>query len=162
MIRLLLIVSILIISGCSEKPSQPGKTINDFRAPTLSGERYYLNQHKGKHTVCLFWSTDCVPCKQEMIFLNQLQSTHSNKPLHIITVCTDPENQAKAGEIIKSMNLSLPVLLDKGKIIQTQFKIKAVPTTVIWSGDFIETFRVQGYDDHIKSQLNRQVEFLTK
>ena len=83
----------VLLLGCSDDGGNlaPGSPAKDFRLDTLSHDRFYLNQHKGKVVVLLFWNTQCTVCKRQMVDLKSLPGTLPADGLTIAAVCTDPE-----------------------------------------------------------------------
>ena len=60
-----LAVLCVLVASCSDQGAsiQPGDLAGDFRLKTLDHGRFYLNEHRGKIVVLVFWSTDCKYCK---------------------------------------------------------------------------------------------------
>lgn len=150
---------ILSITGCSpgNNTLDIGDTVSDFRLDTLTHERFYLNQHKDKVVVLIFWATWCRPCKTEMVELQSLAKRPEWKNVTVAAVCTDPENISDAQNIVKHLGLTYPILLDHASQLHHKFGISAHPTTLIIDQYQRLSFLRVGYDSNIMAQINSKV-----
>ena len=66
----------VLLSGCGADSDKvgPGDIAKDFRLDTLTHKRFYLNQHKDKVVVLVFWTTWCSICKTELVELKSLRN----------------------------------------------------------------------------------------
>lgn len=151
-----------LIFGCSNQADQlnSGDIARDFQLNSITHERFYLNEHKGKVTVLVFWATWCVICKEELIDLKALAKTEKSENLVIAGICTDPQNTANMNGIIRNLGIDYTILLDKGAALYSIYKIKVLPTTVIIDRDLRIALVNQGYDSLIKRQIKTKVEVL--
>lgn len=150
---------ILSIPGCSTNHNalDIGDTVFDFRLDTLTHERFYLNQHKNKVVVLLFWATWCRPCKTEMVELQALINRPEWKNVTVAAVCTDPENIADAENIVRHLELTYPILMDYTSRLHKKFGVSAFPTTSIIDQRQRLSFVRVGYDSNIMAQIKAKV-----
>lgn len=150
---------ILSITGCSpgNNTLDIGDTVSDFRLDTLTHERFYLNQHKDKVVVLVFWATWCRPCKTEMVELQSLIKRPGWENVTVAAVCTDPENITDAQNIVKHLELTYPILLDYESQLFDKFGLSAHPTTLIVDPHQRLSFIRVGYDSNIMAQINSKV-----
>lgn len=147
--------------GCrKDKGSFNQNTPIDFRLDTLSHDRFYLNQYRGKVVVLAFWATWCIPCKAELVELKSLAVLPEFKNVYIAAVCTDPENIDDAKKIIKTLALDYPVLLDKQANVFNKLGMSAVPTTIVIDQTGKISLTRQGYDPAIMQQIKKNIEAL--
>jgi len=151
-----------LISGCSSYEDQlsTGDTARDFRLNTHGRERFYLNKHKGKVVVLVFWATWCVICKNELVDLKSYSRMVKEKELVVAGICTDPENNNNLHEIIKNLEIDYPTLLDKGSEVYSKYNIKALPTTIILDRESRVSLIREGYNSTIKKQIESKVDRL--
>jgi len=135
----------------------PGDIAKDFRLDTLAHKRFYLNQHKGKVIVLVFWTTWCNICKAELSELKSLKYMPSNENLVIAGICSDPENINDAKQIAKNLKIDYPVLLDKSQIVTLEYMISSFPTTVIINQEGVVSFIREGYNAAIMNQVKSKV-----
>jgi len=150
---------VLSITGCGTSDNAPavGDTVSDFRLDTLTHERFYLNQHRDKVVVLVFWATWCRPCKTEMVELQHLARQPGWKNVTAAAVCTDPENIGDVGNIVRSLELTYPILLDYESRLYDKFGLSAHPTTLIIDRNQRLSFIRVGYDSNIMAQINSKV-----
>ena len=80
-VRLLLLV--VLIAGASDAWS--------FQLSTLSGERDNLQSHagKGKWTLVMLWSLDCIPCEQQKPMIQSFHDEHANTKAQVVGLALD-------------------------------------------------------------------------
>jgi len=157
-IVLLVTLSVLLSScGTDSDKLSPGDIAKDFRLDTLTHERFYLNQHKDKVVVLIFWTTWCSVCKAELVELKSLKNMSESENLVVAGICSDPENINDAKQLAKNLKIDYPVLLDKGQVVTGGYKISSFPTTVIIDQKGVVNFIREGYDAAIANQVKTKV-----
>ncbi|UCH96749.1 MAG: TlpA family protein disulfide reductase [Candidatus Aminicenantes bacterium] len=147
----------LISCGTTGGPPGIGKKAANFRLNTLEHERFYLNQHKGKVVVLVFWTTWCRACKTEMKVLQDFTALPVWRDVTVAAVCTDPENLSDAKSIVENLKISYPVLLDPGARLFHKFQLTAYPTTLIFDRQQRLSFLRVGYDQFVMNQVKSKV-----
>jgi len=152
----------VLLGGCrKDNNSESGKSEPiDFRLDTLSHERFYLNQHRGKVVVLAFWSTWCIACKSELVELKSVAASPEYKGVFIAAVCNDPENIDDVETIVKSLAIGYPVLLDKEAKVFKELGMFAVPTTIVIDQTGKISLVRQGFDAGIMRQIKKKIESL--
>ncbi len=102
----------------------------DFQLETITHERFYLNQNRGKVVVLIFWATWCNSCKYELQQI-QRQKILTNPDISIVSICTDPENKDDLTTIVGQLSQNITVLLDYHAKLYRQYKLRAYPTTLV-------------------------------
>ncbi len=147
----------LTACGSGGGKSNIGAVVQDFRLDTLEHERFYLNQHKGKVVVLVFWATWCRSCKTEMVELQAAFKTPAWKDVVVAAVNTDPENLSDVKSIVQALGIAYPVLLDREARLFDRFGIPALPTTLIIDPEQRLSFFRVGYDRGILTQLETKI-----
>ncbi len=137
-----------------------GDTVKDFRLMNLNHERFYLNQHKGKTVVLIFWATWCKICKEEMMFLSSLSALYDSDELLLAAVCTDPENMDDVKEVQTRFGITLPILLDQKSTVANRYQVTEWPTTIIIDSSQRISYIKQGYSPLIGRQIKTQIQNL--
>ena len=149
----------ILLSGCgtdSDKIS-PGDIAKDFRLDTLTHKRFYLNQHKDKVVVLVFWTTWCSICKTELVELKSLKDMPAGENLVVAGICSDSENINDVKQLAKSLNIDYPVLLDEGQTVTGRYRISSFPTTVVIDQKGVVSFIREGYNSAIANQVKTKV-----
>jgi len=162
-ITFLLVCICVLLTSCGRDGDTviPGEAAKDFRLDTLTHERFYLNEHKGKVVVLVFWTTWCSACKGELVELNTIKDVSMNGDLVVAGICSDPENIDTLKEVTETLNIEYPVLLDKGQTVTGKYKVSAFPTTIIIDQKGIVSFIREGYNSSIASQLKTKISSLS-
>ncbi len=152
----------LLNCGKTDGPPGIGDAAANFHLNTLKHERFYLNQHKGKVVVLVFWATWCRSCKTQMVALQAPGTLPDPRDVTVAAVCTDPENLGDVKNIVNNLGISYPVLLDHGARLFNKFQLTAYPTTLIFGpNQRLRLVRV-GYDRAIMNQVKLKVMDLLK
>jgi peroxiredoxin len=139
--------------GTDRDEIDPGEVAKDFRLDTLTHERFYLNQHKDKVVVLVFWTTWCNVCKAELVELRSLK----NKNTVVAGICSDPEDVNEVKRLANSLNIDYPVLLDEGQVVTDKYRVSTFPTTVIINQKGVVSFVKKGYNATIAHQIKTKV-----
>ncbi|UCG12596.1 MAG: TlpA family protein disulfide reductase [Deltaproteobacteria bacterium] len=155
--RLLVIAALL--AGCSQNGDLPGFA-PDFRLDTLSHRRFYLNEHRGKVVVLVFWMTICTICKEEKVGLNTLHRALEPRGVVVASVCSDPENLDTVHRIARRLEIDYPILLDHGAKVSKKYSVQVLPTTVVIGPRGRLRFIRVGYSPSIMRQIRSKAESL--
>lgn len=130
----------------------------DFRLDSLSGERFYLHDQRGKCVVLVFWSTMCDPCKAELAYLSGLQRELADDRLVVAGICTDAEGPDRVRRAVEPLDVDFPILLDTTGEVAPDWQATVVPTTVIIDADGKVAWRRTGYDATVGRAIRSQIE----
>jgi len=146
--------------GCGRHSSDERAYAPDFRLETLDHGRFYLNAHRGKSVVLVFWATWCVPCKRELVDMKQLASTFDGAPVIFAAVLTDPENVDRARALTTDLEWTFPVLVDTGGEVSMRYGADPIPLTVIIDREGCTVFERRGYTPTLMQDVRTCIERL--
>ena len=107
-----------------------------------------LFDYNGKLIILNFWATWCAPCKEEMPSLDSLQSDKRLNNLKIFPINIGQENLTKAKIFFKELNIkNLDIYFDSSVALAKKFKLRGVPTTIIFNKEGQEFARILGSID---------------
>ena len=135
----LILVSGLVVAGCSPPPTQSAQVGNpapDFQLQDLDGQPVALSNLKGKAVLLNFWATWCPPCRREMPYLQEICDEWPEEWLVVLTINIG-ESASKVREFIQNYGLSFPVLLDTKEDVAQKYNIRGIPTTFFIDKDGI-------------------------
>ena len=104
-----------------------------------------LRDYKGKVVILNFWATWCAPCKEEMPSLDFLQKNRNFNNLKIFPINVGQEKKEKTLKFFKDLNIkNLDLYFDSPITLAKKFKLRGIPTTIIFNKKGEEIARVIG------------------
>lgn len=103
-----------------------GQPAPDFALTAVDGSTVKLSEHRGKPVVINFWSTWCVPCKQEHPLLLQAPSLYPDVTF-LGVVFSDQEPKVRA--YLRREGQAFPQLLDPSGRVAMDYGVAGVPET---------------------------------
>jgi peroxiredoxin len=149
-----ILISVLLIAGCSEKPEtgvsvmgsiidceehtgqgfEAGDPAPVFQFQTSEGQLASLSDFRGEVVLVNFWAHWCGPCVSEMPFLQQVYDKWQEKGLVLLAIHVG-ESAEEATSFMEEYNLSFPVLMDIEGIAAIQYEVSSIPTTFLIDKD---------------------------
>jgi len=144
--------------AASEKLSGPAP---DFTLKSASGANVKLSELKGDVVMINFWATWCGPCRQEMPLLEQLYAKYKPLGFTLLGINVE-EDSSKAGQFLKDVPVSFPVLFDSANQVSKLYKVNAMPSTVLVDRDGNMRFLHRGYVPGTEVEYANQIRALLK
>ena len=146
---------IVNLSYASEKPNirnliliKNPETYDDVTFRDTNQKNINLDDFRGKLVLFNFWATWCVPCKDEMPSLDNLQSNSDFKDLKIFPINMGKENVSKMELFFKELNVrNLDIFIDAPVTLAKKFSLRGIPTTILFNKEGKEFARIVGSTD---------------
>ena len=103
----------------------------DFALKDMQGKTVTLSNLRGKVVLVNFWATWCPPCRMEMPDLDAIYTRQQSKGLVVLAITN--EDASKVGPFLAKNGYHLPVLLDPGRKVATQFHADGIPKSVVFN-----------------------------
>ena len=101
----------------------------------VNGAPTTLAAQRGKVTVLLFWTRDCINCKHNLGYWNSWAKTYRGTDVSVISVHTPetPSEHSIAGtrRFAQSHDLAFPILVDNDEKTWDAFGVQSWPTEVL-------------------------------
>ena len=124
-----------------------------------TGKQVSIDAYRGDVVILNFWAIWCQPCLQEMPELDKLQETYRGQGLSVIPLSNDNANLQSAAQFYQRNNIvNLPILIDKGGAAFRQFRLRALPTSIVIDRRGNEVARIQGFIDWNNPQVRTWVQ----
>lgn len=121
-----------------------GQSAPDFALRSLTGENHRLSEHLGSVVVINFWATWCGPCRQEMPLLAQILLKYQRTGLVLFGVNID-ERPEQAVEMVRTLQVSYPMLFDGRKEVAKDYQVGTLPVTVLIDRGGTVRYVAEGY-----------------
>lgn len=138
-----------------------GGPLPDFVVTPLDGEPYVFQSAAGKVVILEFWTSWCVPC---MVALPRLEALHRwieeegvAAEVHCINV---GESADRAAEVWSRKQFTMPLLLDRDRMVAEQLHASALPTTVMTINRRVEWVEVGTRRIHVNAMKDRIMQTL--
>jgi thiol-disulfide isomerase/thioredoxin len=136
--RLLVVLS---LAGCAGAGGEPARVEVGLEAPAyaardLKGDSVSLALLRGKPVLLNVWATWCLPCKDEIPYLEKLHGEHAAKGLQIVGVSIDARgDEEKIQSFAREFRMSYPIWRDPDERVNTRFLAIGVPSTYLIDRD---------------------------
>jgi len=127
-----LLLAGLILAGALEVWAEDRLSqASNFTLPDLAGKKVELKSLLGKGPVFIhFWATWCVPCQEEMPYLEKIYQKDKAKGLVVVAISTDdPKTVNKVKPFIKGRRFTFLVLLDTAQEVANLYHVQDVMPT---------------------------------
>lgn len=130
---LLLVAAVVLFSSLGAfgeegriTPSTPA-----WQRLALDGKMVSSSDFKGKVVILNFWATWCVPCREEIPGLVELQKQYGEKDLVVVGVSVDEGGRELVKRFVERLKIDYPVVIADEKMMRDFGSVEAVPTTFI-------------------------------
>lgn len=129
-ILVVVIVSMALLTGCTNKSAQSDSVPADFTLQDISGKSITLSDYKGKVVLLEFWATWCPPCRASVPGLEKLYKTYKDKGLVVLAVSMDEGGWDVVQSFVKEYGITYSVL--KGtEDVAVQYQVRSIPTLIV-------------------------------
>ena len=108
-----------------------------------------------------FWASWCGPCREEMPLLNALHNKYEALGFTVLGVNVE-ESTDNARGFLDDFPVDFPVLLDNTNRVSKQYKVIAMPTTVVVDRDGNMRYLHQGYKSGDEAKYRKMVKTLVR
>ena len=131
----------------------------DILFKDFDGNTVNLRDQKGQIFFLNFWATWCLPCKEEMPYLDKLQNVNGIK---IFPINIEKNNKLKTKIFFKSLEIkNLSIYFDIETNLVNLFKLRGLPTTIILNSDKNEVARIIGSVDVSDEKFIKWIESIS-
>ena len=123
------------------------------------GARHRLEDYRGKVVVVNFWATWCEPCREELPSLERLRAAFEGRGLVVLGVQMGGSART-AQDKAEELGVHFPLLIDRDSSVTKGWKVKLLPTTIVFGRDGKRAFRQEGAVDWSAPKWRRKIERL--
>lgn len=120
--------------------ARPADTWKDANGKPVS-----LANFDGKVVMVNFWATWCPPCIRELPSINRLQAGLGGQDFTVVALNIDQGGKPIAQRMAKRLKLDkLPLYLDRSSAVAKSWKLRSMPTTIIFDRKGREVGKLEG------------------
>jgi len=149
MILMVSIILLLVNNGTfssSAYANEVKQLAKDFTLKALSGENLRLEEMRGDVILINFWASWCGPCRQEMPYLDELQTDFGDLGFTVLGINVE-ENSRHAKDFINEVKVNFPVLFDNKQLVSELYNVDSMPMTVMVDRHGYQRLIHRGYEE---------------
>lgn len=135
-----------------------GNRAPNFEAVTIEGDTISLEELQGQVVLVNFWGTWCGPCRREMPDLQEAYDANVDNGFTILALATRGDTTEDVIEFRDEFELTFPLIVDEGDVINDEYGIVNRPSTFILDQDGVIVFRHFG--PIVESQITEVLDTL--
>ncbi len=133
----------------------------NFTLKSMGGKNLKLSEMTGNVVLINFWASWCGPCREEMPLLNALHNKYA--PLGFTVLGVNVEEQIDGAlSFLKNVPVDFPILLDNENKVSRQYKVIAMPTTVVVDRDGNMRYLHEGYKPGDEKKYRQMIKKLVR
>lgn len=133
----------------------------DFTLKSNTGKNIRLKDLRGQVVMLNFWASWCGPCRQEMPLLDKLYQRYNPAGFTLLGINVEADSK-EADHLLKEIPVSFPILYDTTSSVSEQYKVSAMPSTVLIDCDGNMTYLHKGYKPGDEATYQSKVKELLK
>jgi len=159
MSTLLAIAGLLVFSQPAAAILQKGDRAPAIKLVTTSGQPVTLANYKGYVLVMDFFATWCIPCKESIPHLNNLNRKYGKQGLQILGVSVDEGSDREVKSFSAERKISYPVAIG-GEDMQEDYGLRSIPTVYVIDKKGMVADKYQGYSDQTGKAMEETIKRL--
>lgn len=142
-------------------PTEPVKPVPDIAFTDRDGNEKQLSDWEGQVLLVNFWATWCVPCREEMPALDNLQAALGGDDFAVLTIASGRNAIEGIDKFFAENGIEgLPVLRDERQALSRKMGVLGLPVSVLIDREGNEIARVIGdleWDSDVAKDLISQM-----
>jgi thiol-disulfide isomerase/thioredoxin len=133
----------------------------NFTLKSMSVKNLKLSEMAGNVVLINFWASWCGPCREEMPLLNALHKKYAPLGFTVLGVNVEEQLDGARG-FLSNVPVDFPILLDNKNKVSKQYKVIAMPTTVVVDRDGNMRYLHEGYKPGDEKKYRQMVKKLVR
>lgn len=130
----LVVLLLWYLAGCQPVAAPPVvETAHAFTLSTLEGAELSLTDLRGRWVLVNFWATWCLPCREEMAYLQRLAD--ENPDDLIVLGVNMRESPAAVRDFVAETGVTFPILLHPDDATLLAYDVRGLPLTAVITPD---------------------------
>ena len=116
------------IAGVAIGAEAPNFTLQIYGGSDI-GATVNLSSLRGHPVILNFWSESCIPCLQEVPYLERFYSQNGTQHQFALLGINQADPSDDIAKFGANFHVTYPLLFDKGGVINAKYAVIAIPTT---------------------------------
>ena len=135
--------------------SHQGEPAPDMAFEDGQGQPVRLSAFRGRPLLVNLWATWCGPCVVEMPSLDALAAREGDR-IKVLTLSQDTDGRQEVADFFAAHSFSrLEPFLDGRMQVMTALRVDTLPTTILYSSQGVEVWRMTGSSDWLGPRAAR-------
>ena len=113
------------------KDPKTRKPAPDFLLKDVNGKPVKLSDYKGKVVLLNFWATWCGPCKIEIPWFKEFETSFKNQGFAVVGVAMDDEGWEVVKPYLKDKEVNYRVVVGNEQVSTLYGDVESLPTTFV-------------------------------
>ncbi len=137
-----------------------GKSAPDFTLTDRGGNRYSLEDYKGRNVVLVFWTYYCPYSRKQLALLDDYYQERKGD-IEVLSIASrpQPEHRSQFQRFIRQSNISFPILFDEdGGSVSRAYFVSAIPVWMVIDKSGLVRVPIIGYSDETATIIDEAIE----
>src|SRR5882724_11670368 len=113
------------------KDAKTRKPAPDFTLKDVNGKPVKLSDYKGKVVLLNFWATWCGPCKIEIPWFKEFETSYKNQGFAVLGVAMDDEGWEAVKPYIQEKEVNYRIVVGNEQVSVLYGDVESLPTTFV-------------------------------
>ena len=113
------------------KEAKTRKAAPDFSLKDVNGKVVKLSDYKGKVVLLNFWATWCGPCKIEIPWFKEFETTYKNQGFAVLGVAMDDDGWEAVKPYLTDKQVNYRVVVGNDQVSMLYGDVESLPTTFV-------------------------------
>ena len=145
---------LIFLTVLASQPLVAQTSATSFSGRDLEGNRYALEDLRGKVVVLNFWFVQCRPCVQEMPELNELVQEYQDDEVVFLAFALN--EKAELEQFLKKKDFNYQIIPD-ARVVAEQYSVEGYPTHIIVDQSGQIVYRQMGFGSMTVGDLNQKI-----
>jgi thiol-disulfide isomerase/thioredoxin len=136
-----------------------GDPAPSLKVISTTGQKITLDNYKGYVLVVDFFTTWCVPCRESIPHLVNLNRRYGGQGLQILGMSADDDGEKVVKAFIADKKINYPVAI-VGEDLTTDYGIRSIPTMFVINKKGVIAEKYQGFNDDMKLSMETLIKKL--
>ncbi|NTV49136.1 MAG: TlpA family protein disulfide reductase [Geobacteraceae bacterium] len=159
MLLFIIAASFLTVPGPVDAAPRPGQTTPNFKVTSTAGQTISQENYRGHVLVIDFFATWCLPCRQSIPHLVEMNRKYGKQGLEILGLSMDEDGERAVKAFADEFRVNYPLALARDSVT-VEFGVRSIPVMYLIDkkGKIEKIYR--GYSSEIARSMEQSIKRL--